>query len=198
LGMEIYSTATLYEASGQRGALPFAIKPVAKNFKIAGRAFTVSCGAKDNLWLHRGIYAAQLGEILVVSTNNAYEAGYWGEIMTYAALQRKLGGLVIDGCVRDIEQLEILKFPIFARGLCIKGTTKDKESQGNMGGNVQIGDVSIVTGDFIFGDRDGVIAVPQQILPDVIEKAKERENKEAKIIEALKSGATTLEIYKFP
>ena len=94
-------TATLHEAGGQIGALPSYIKPVSNDWYVCGAAMTVLSPPKDNLWLHRGIYHAQPGEVMVVDTGGFHEAGYWGEIMTHAAQQVGIAGLVIDGCVRD-------------------------------------------------------------------------------------------------
>src|ERR1700752_683357 len=94
-------TATLHEAAGRIGALPSAIKPTSDSFALAGPAFTVHFPPNDNLWIHRALSVATAGDILVVYTSGFYEAGYWGEIMSTAAKAARLGGLVIDACVRD-------------------------------------------------------------------------------------------------
>ena len=114
--------ATLHEAGGKIGALPSLIKPVAAAFRCCGPALTVHSPGGDNLWLHRALDIAQPGEVLVVDVSGAYDHGYWGEIMTTMAKARGLAGLVIDGCVRDGVLLEQIGFPVFARGLCIRGT----------------------------------------------------------------------------
>ncbi|HVS83687.1 MAG TPA: RraA family protein [Pyrinomonadaceae bacterium] len=190
-----FSAATLHEAAGQQGALPSAIKPLASNLSICGPAFTVLSPPEDNLWLHRAIYAAQAGDVLIVDTGHAYEAGYWGEIMTHASIQRRLGGVVIDGCVRDGKCLEELGLPVFARGLCIQGTTKNKQAHGGLNCTIRIGKVSIEDGDLVVGDSDGVVVIPRQVIPEVLAKAKERKEKEALAIKDLSAGATTLDIY---
>jgi len=190
-----YSTATLHEAAGQRGALPSSIKPIASEFRICGPALTVRSPAGDNLWLHRAIYAARPGDVLLADTGAVYEAGYWGEIMTQAALQSELGGLVIDGCVRDGKRLRELGLPIFARGLCIRGTTKNKESHGAIQCPIRIGTVAIKTGDLVVGDADGVVVIPRHLLSEVLARAEDRERKETEVIRELKAGRTTLDIY---
>ena len=63
--------------------------------------------------------------MLVVYTSGVYEHGYWGEVMTTAAKAGGLAGLVIDACVRDADLLEQIGFPVFSRGLSIRGTGKD-------------------------------------------------------------------------
>jgi 4-hydroxy-4-methyl-2-oxoglutarate aldolase len=92
-----YSTATLHEAFEKKGALPSGLKPITPEFRICGPAFTVSSPPGDNLMLHQAIYMAKPGDILVVEVSGYYEAGYWGDIMTHAAMQRGIKGLIIDG-----------------------------------------------------------------------------------------------------
>ena len=94
-------SARLHEAGGRIGVMPPAIKPVAASFRICGTAVTVQGPAGDNLWIHRAIYVAQPGDVLVVHVSDGHDWGYWGEIMSTAARVRGLAGLVIDGCVRD-------------------------------------------------------------------------------------------------
>ena len=118
-------TATLHEAGGRIGVMPSAIKPVSPTFRVCGPAVTVHSPGGDNLWLHRAIYVAQPGDVLVVHVSGEYDFGYWGEIMSCAAKARGLAGLVIDGCVRDGGILADFGLPVFARGLCIRGTGKD-------------------------------------------------------------------------
>lgn len=187
------STATIHEAMGKTGALPPAIKPLNQNMKVCGTAFTVQTIPGDNLLLHRALAAASAGDVLVVNVSDFYEAGYWGEIMTVAALQKGIAGLVIDGCVRDAEAIEELAFPLFSRGLCIKGTTKF--GQGTLKQSIIIGDTKVRPGDIVVGDRDGVVVVPSGHLQTTIEVAKKREQKEAATMAELRNGRTTLEIY---
>lgn len=187
------ATATLHEAIGRIGALPAAIKPVAPDMRLAGPAFTVDSPAANNLVLHKAIYAARPGDILVVSVDGRYEAGYWGEIMSHAAKIRDLGGLVIDGCVRDVRELEAIGFPVFSRGLCIRGT--EKHAGGRIGGHVIMGDVEVAPGDIMVGDRDGVVAVPRNRLASAVADSLTREAREKEVLEALSLGQTTLEIY---
>lgn len=192
-----FPTATLHEAAGQRGALPSDIKPVSPSFSICGPAVTVLSPPGDNLWLHRAIYMAQPGDILVIDTGGFYEAGYWGEIMTHAAIQRHLGGVVIDGCARDGRLLQELGLPIFSRGLCIRGTGKDKQAVGGINQPIRIGDVAVFPGDLVVGDYDGVVVIARDSVAEVLAKSKAREDKEAHIVEQLQAGETTLDIYGF-
>lgn len=193
-----FGAATLHEAAGQIGAFPSAIKPVAAKFRLCGPAVTVLSPPHDNLWLHRAIYVARPGDVLVVDTGGYFEAGYWGEIMSTAALARKLGGVLIDGCARDGTLLEELGLPVFSRGLCIRGTGKDLNAVGGINVPVRIGEVPVFPGDLVLGDADGLVAIPRADVADVIEKAASREAKEAGIILALESGQRTLDLYGWP
>ncbi|MBN9528096.1 MAG: RraA family protein [Alphaproteobacteria bacterium] len=193
--MTAFPTATLFEAAGQWGALPSAIKPVAAGWRLDGPAFPVQSPPADNLWLHRAIYAAAPGDVLVVHVGDHHEAGYWGEIMSTAAQVRGLGGLVIDGCVRDQADLALVGFPVFARGLCIRGTGKDRDARGTLGAPVTIGGVTVARGDRIVGDADGVVVLREERVAAILDRAAARAAKEATVIERLKGGETTLDIY---
>lgn len=190
-----YPSSTVHEAAGRIGALPFEIKPLSREFRVCGPAFTVLSPPNDNLWLHRAIYAARPGDILVVDVGTGYESGYWGEIMTSAAMERKLGGLVINGCVRDLDQLLELGFPIFARGICMRGTIKDFTSNAQLNTPARVGDIIILPGDLILGDSDGVVSIPRNRVPEVLQQAKAREDKEKQVLTEISAGKSTLDIY---
>ncbi len=190
-------TPTLHEAGGKIGALPSVIKPVDAQFSICGSALTVQSPPGDNLWLHRALDIAQPGDVLVVSVGGAYEHGYWGEIMTTMAQVRGLAGLVIDGCVRDGALLAQIGFPVFARGLCIRGTGKDYGAIGWLNAPVLIGSVAVQAGDLVLGDGDGVVVLPQARAAEVVAKAVQREVDEAAILKRLQAGESTMQVYGF-
>lgn len=191
------SSATLHEAAGQIGALPSVIQAATPGLRACGAAITVHMPGGDNLWLHRAIYVAQPGDILVVYASDAYDYGYWGEIMSVAAKARELGGLVIDGCVRDSDQLAEIGIPIFSRGLCIRGTSKDHDALGWVNAPILLGDVIVRPGDLILGDGDGVVAIPRERAAEVVRVGQERESKEAEVICRLQAGRRTLDEYQF-
>lgn len=189
-----YSAATVVEAAGNTGALPYDIKPVHRSFRLWGPAVTVSTPSGDNLWIHRALAAATPGTVLVVSTGGGEPAGYWGEILSRAAIARSLAGVVLDGCARDAERLAEAGFPVFSQGLCIRGTTKNRASSGSFGGHINIGGVSVRPGDLVVGDADGVVVVAAGRVDEVLAAADERDRKEALIMEQLLTGKTTLEL----
>jgi 4-hydroxy-4-methyl-2-oxoglutarate aldolase len=190
-----FGSATLHEAAGRVGALPSAIKPVENEWVMAGPAFTVHCPAGDNLWIHRGLYAAAPGDVLVVFASGGVEWGYWGDIMNTAAIAAGLEGLVIDGGVRDTAALARMGFPVFSHGVCIRGTIKDHDGIAFLGHAVRLGEVLVQPGDLVVGDRDGVVAIAAARVEEVLEKAAAREADEADKIARIQLGERTIDIY---
>lgn len=189
------SSATLHEAAGRIGALPSEIKPLRDDWVLCGPVYTVRAPAGDNLWLHRAIYAAAPGDILLVHCSDGYEHGYWGEVMTTAALARGLAGLVIDGGVRDVKLLRELPFPVFSRRIAIRGTGKDFGARGWLGAPATFDDVVVNSGDLLFGDVDGVVVIPSQDVRKTIDASIAREEHEQVIMQRLRDGETSLSIY---
>lgn len=190
-------SATVHEAGGRVGALPPAIKPVHPSMKLCGPAVTVHSPGGDNLWIHRALYVARPGDVLVVHANEVHDYGYWGEIMSTAAQVRGLGGLVIAGGVRDIDLLERIGFPVFATGLCIRGTGKDHLARGWVNHPVLLGDITVHAGDLVLGDRDGVVVIGRERAAGVVQAAEQREAKEADVLKRIAAGERTLELYNF-
>ncbi|MEZ5708783.1 MAG: 4-carboxy-4-hydroxy-2-oxoadipate aldolase/oxaloacetate decarboxylase [Blastomonas sp.] len=190
-------SATLHEAAGRIGALPSAIKPVAPGMRLAGPAYTVIVPAFDNLWIHRALYRASPGDILVVDTSGGIEAGYWGDILNEAAMVRGLGGLVINGGVRDTAGLAEMPFSVFSNGVAIRGTIKGFDVPAQLQQAISIGPQIVNPGDLIVGDRDGVVAIPQDMAAQTIRAGEDREADEQAKLERIRAGETTLDIYGF-
>jgi 4-hydroxy-4-methyl-2-oxoglutarate aldolase len=185
-------TATVHEAQGQKGAFDSGLKPLDPSRRLAGSALTVECRPSDNLAIHFALLKARPGDVLVVDAKGFVEAGPWGDIMTLAAQQAGVAGLVIDGSVRDSDSIIRMGFPTYSRALSIKGTGKAH------GGRVDVpiicGGVVIRPGDIILGDRDGLVAIAQEEIDLVIRLSEERERKEEALRIALRSGRTTVEL----
>jgi 4-hydroxy-4-methyl-2-oxoglutarate aldolase len=192
-----HGSATLHEAAGRIGALPAIIKPVVTSHRMCGPAFTVHGPGFDNLWIHRAVYAAKPGDILVVATDQALEAGYWGEILNEAAMERRLGGVVIEGGVRDSAVLCKRSFPVFSAGLCITGTGKDFGARGWLNAPVRIGNVVVQPGDLVCGDADGVVVIPRENVEKALTASVAREADEAQKIARIRAGERTVDLYKF-
>jgi 4-hydroxy-4-methyl-2-oxoglutarate aldolase len=191
----VLSSATVHEAYGARGALSSRIKPVYPEMKVCGPAVTVKARPGDNLILHKAIYVARAGDVIVADADGFLEAGPWGEIMAVAAMARGIAGFVINGSVRDAEAMNALGFPVFSVGLCIKGT--EKISLGLINHPLNLDNVMITPGDLILGDRDGVVVVKREDAEEVLIKSLAREEKEEGFKERLRKGESTLDIYGF-
>jgi 4-hydroxy-4-methyl-2-oxoglutarate aldolase len=189
------SSATVHEAAGKIGNLPSTIKPLDPTFKLCGKALTVSSPPLDNLWLHRAIYEAEPGDVLMIDVGGFTEAGYWGEIMACAAQVRQIAGLVINGCVRDREQINAMNFPVFSTGLCIRGTGKDKTAYGAINQPIRMGDIVIFPGDLIVGDGDGVVVIPKAKAEWAVNQSEQRDANELQIMARLRQGERTLDLF---
>lgn len=189
------SSATVHEASGGRGALSSRIKPIDPSMHVCGPAVTVKVRPGDNLMLHKAIYVAKAGDVIVADAQGFVEAGAWGEIMAVAARARGLGGLVFNGAIRDTREIVELGFPAFCAGVSIKGT--EKVSLGPINHPLIMDNVLINPGDLVVGDRDGVVIVRREDAEDVLQKARDREQKEARAMDRLRAGESTLDMFGF-
>jgi 4-hydroxy-4-methyl-2-oxoglutarate aldolase len=186
--------ATVHEASGKKGAVDPVIKPITRGVRICGPAFTVQCHPRDNLMLHKALERAQPGDIIVASVGGYYEGGYFGGLMATSAVARHLGGVAIDGCIRDSEEIIRMGFPIFCRGFCIRGTTKTV--LGTINHPVLFGDVMVHPGDLILGDDDGIVVIDRTECKAVLEKSIERTEGEKKKSMQLAAGVSSVEFNK--
>ncbi len=135
-----------------------AIKPVGERMTLLGQARTVTCMVGDNSALHVAIGLVQPGQILVVDAGGFEDTALWGGIMTRAALKRGIGGLVVDGAVRDVGEIRELKFPAFARAIVPAGPHKG--FGGIIDGPIACAGCPVKPGDIVIGDDDGVCVVP--------------------------------------
>lgn len=185
-------TSTLYEASGlATSAVDPAIRPVWPGASVAGPAYPVECSPGDNLSIHIAMEKAPRGSILVVSTGG-FVAGYWGEVLTVAAETAGIVGLVIDGGVRDIAAITARGFPVFTRGVAMRGTIK--ASAPSVGQSISFAGTPVAVGDLVVADDDGVLVIPAAHVEDTLAQGQARADKEAKMMDALREGRSTLEL----
>ena len=185
-----HGTATLGESGARR--MRSRIRPVWAGAEVAGPAVPVRCTPGDNLGIHVGVTVAPPGSVLVVDVGEDRELGFWGEVLTTAAQARGIAGLVIDGCVRDVDALAAHGFPVFSSGVALTGATK--EMPGSVNREIVAGDGEVDASDWIVGDVDGVVVVPGASVDDVLAAAQARTVKEAGLFDALQAGKTTIEL----
>ncbi len=186
--------ATVYEAAGRVGSVSPAIKPLARGIRLLGPAVTVRCHPRDNLMLHKALQVALEGDVIVCSTDGYPDAGYFGGLMATSAVARKLGGLAIDGCVRDSEELIEMGFPVFCRGTCMRGTTKGVLGSVNL--PILFGEVDVSPGDLVLGDDDGIVIIAKADLEKVLAASRKRVENEEQKAAALRSGTSSVELNK--
>lgn len=187
-----HSAATLYEASQLPCACDPGIKAAWHGARVAGPAFTVRGIGGDNLALHNAVLAAPAGSVLVADMQGAAH-GHWGEVLAVAAQHHGIAGLIIDGGVRDSAEMAAMDFPVFSRSVTVVGTVKDYP--GDLRSPVRIGGIVVHTGDLIVGDADGVIVLPQHAAAETIARADQRVADEHRILDEIRNGKTTLELY---
>ena len=191
-GLAQYSSATIHEAQGRRGALDSSLKPIDRSMSFCGPAVTVVCAPRDNLMLQVAIHYAQRGDVLVVSAGEFGEAGTFGDVLGTAMHSKGLAALVTDSGVRDTADLIDLGLPVFSRSVCIKGTVK--ETLGPINHPIVFGGELVEPGDIVKGDADGVVLVKAADAGWVIEACAEREASEVELRELYRAGGTTIEL----
>jgi len=134
------------------------IRPMHAGGGFAGCALTVKTRPGDNLMLHKALDIGRPGDVIMVDAGGDLSNALLGELMAAYADSRGLAGIVIDGAVRDSTSLKMRNFPVYAAGITHRGPYKD--GPGVIGCPVSIGGMTVMPGDIIVGDDDGVLAIP--------------------------------------
>ncbi len=146
-----------------------AIKPMNKR-PVLGPAFTVKTTGGDNLMIHKAMAMAEPGDVLVIDGMGDMQRSLAGDIMATYACKRKFGGMIFDGCIRDIEGMQELDIPIYARGVTPRGPYKN--GPGEIGVPVCLGGQAVLPGDIIVGDMDGIVVIRPDDAEELAEKAR--------------------------
>lgn len=169
-------SADVTDAQNRTGAMIPEMKPLASGQKIVGSAITVELPPGDNLMLYKALQLARPGDVLVVNTNGNLTKAVWGELMTRTAMALQIGGLVVDGLIRDAELNRQLPFPIFCRGTA--SVSVEKNGPGFVNGEITCGGVVVHPGDIMIGDDDGIVVVKRQNLHLVLDQLKKLQERE--------------------
>lgn len=140
--------------------------------KFAGPALTVRVRPGDNLFLHKAIDVARPGDVLVVDAGGAQNTAILGAMMAHYAKTRGIEALVVDGAIRDVEELAALDIAVVARGATPNGPYKT--GPGEIGHPVAAGGLSIAAGDLLTGDMDGVLVIPRDETARILPLAEEK------------------------
>jgi 4-hydroxy-4-methyl-2-oxoglutarate aldolase len=178
-GLAAYSSATIHEAQGRKGALSHRIKPVDPSMSFCGPALTVLAHPGDNIMVQVAISYAQPGDVVIVNAGQLEQSGSFGDVLATACDSKGLAAFVTDSGVRDTADLRELGFPVFSGSVCIEGTVK--ETIGLVGHSLSVGGQIVEPGDILRGDADGIVVVKPEDAEELIGLCQEREDHEAKL-----------------
>lgn len=186
-----YDTATISDALDKLGIAGqcLGIKPLLPSFDLVGRAFTLLYAPVVQGGTV-GDYIDDIppGAVAVLDNAGREDASVWGDILTFVAHRRKLGGTVIDGACRDTRLSRELSYPMFSRTYTMR-TGKDRVQLERMGGTVVIGGARVAQGDLIRGDADGVVAIPRDREEEVLAVAEQIHAAEERIRAGVIAGS---------
>lgn len=176
------------------------LRPLHARCTFAGWARTIACS--DLYHIPADPYTVEIaavdsllpGEVAVVGTGKSTRNAPWGELLSTAAKARGARGAVIDGLVRDVGKIEELGFPVFAAGI------KPVDSMGRgivtaYNVPVECGEVLVHPGDFVFGDRDGIVVVPREMVKQTLDLAADKVRREDHSRAELAKGAYLRDVF---
>ena len=145
------------------------LRPMHDGSLMAGPALTVRTRPGDNLMVHKALGLAQPGDVIVVDAGGDLTNAIIGEIMTSYAASRGIGGIIINGAIRDSGAIRRSAFPVYAAGVTHRGPYKD--GPGVINGTVALDGMTIEPGDLILGDEDGLLCIPFDQAEDIYQQA---------------------------
>ena len=201
--MRLYTGAIsdILDKNGYRNqVLPYYITPFTHANRVAGLAFTgqgYPCAdiANDDTQARlKMLDSISPGTVSVWSTGGSIDCAHWGEIMSTAVSQRGCGGAVIDGGVRDVDFVNAMNYPVFAKFKC-SASSAGRWRIVDWQVSIKIGNTVIHPGDFVFGDTDGVVIVPRDITMEALAAAEGIFERERNMREELRRGVPVAEAY---
>ncbi len=181
------SGPNISDAMHRRGAMA-EIFSVCGNVKMAGRAVTVHTIAGDWAKPVEAIDVAKAGDVIVINNDGVTDVAPWGELATESCRIKGIAGVVIDGAVRDVDDIRAMKFPLFAKA--VVPNAGEPKGFGEINAEIRCAGQYVRPGDWIIGDESGVVVVPQERAYEVARRALEVRKNEERIREEIRRGST--------
>jgi 4-hydroxy-4-methyl-2-oxoglutarate aldolase len=186
-------TSCLCDAKKTLRCLDPAIRPLSRGVKLVGRAFTVSC-CNDFLTVIKALHDAAPGDVLVVDGQQGRTA-LAGELFATEAKRKGLSGIVVDGAVRDVATIRAMHFPVYCRTIFpLSGSTAHIFTTQVP---VSCGGVTVVPGNIVFGDDDGIVVASEAEISEVLPLAEAIQQKEAEALQRMAHGESLLRLFNF-
>ena len=163
------------------------LRPMHGGGRMAGPALTVKTRPGDNLMVHKALQLAVPGDVIVVDAGGDLTNAIIGEIMVGDAVLRQLGGIVVNGAIRDAGALRAGDFPVFAAGVTHRGPYKDGPGEINV--PIAIDGMVIEPGDLVIGDDDGLLCVPYAEAANLLAAAQAKQEVEARMVAGIADGS---------
>jgi 4-hydroxy-4-methyl-2-oxoglutarate aldolase len=179
------ASANLADAMGRFNFMDPGIQ-ARSGFPLCGHAVTVLCRPADNLMVHKALQVAEPGDVVVVSTCGNTTSAVFGELMCHTAAAKRLGGIVVDGAIRDVDGIRTLEFPAFSRAVCAGSC--DKDGPGEINVPIACGNTVVMPGDIVVGDAESVAVVPRDHAAEVLERVEALMARERSRIAEIQQG----------
>jgi len=184
--------ATVHEAAGRIGVVDFPLKQVVPGSRVAGPARIALNASGDNSMVHAAIAHAEPGDVLVLTSFEPGAVALVGELLATQAQVRGVAGILVDGAVRDLDELAAIGLPIWARFVRASGATKGE--RGELDVPVVVGGAEIRPGDLVVLDCDGAMALPAERIDEVLPLARERADRERAMRERYAAGELSYDL----
>jgi 3-hexulose-6-phosphate synthase/6-phospho-3-hexuloisomerase len=185
------STPNISDAMHRKGAMSGMIS-LSGDVKMAGKAVTVQAFAGDWAKPVEAIDVAGPGDVLVINNEGSTTVATWGELATISSVRRGLSGVVIDGSVRDIDDIRKMGFPVFARA--VVPNAGEPKGFGEINTEISCGGQLVRPGDWIAGDESGVVVIPRERALEIARRALEVKKTEERVREEIQRGSTLSEV----
>jgi len=179
------STPNISDAMHRKGAMN-GIMPLKKGYKVVGNALTVKTMDGDWAKTVEAIEEAKEGDVIVIDAGGGNTA-VWGELASWSCKMKKISGAVIDGAVRDVDDIVKMDFPVFAKN--IASNAGEPKGYGEIGIEIVCGGQNVRNGDWVVGDDSGVVVVPKESAVEIGNRALDVMEKENRIREEIKRGS---------